>query len=424
MRSVRRAFAALIFFIGAWSAYAEDVVTPEAAPQFSGVFTTIHRFSSLGNWPRGGVAVDAAGNIYGTTLYNGACATCGVIYELVKPKTGTVWTFKLVHRFIWGPDGIAPTGPLTIVGGKIYGTTSAGADTSCGCGEVFKITPVGSTFVYQILHRFNRTQGTTPIGGVLVAADGTIYGTTTGGGANNSGVVYKIAPGGAYSVLHHFAGNYTSGPQGELIFGKDGALYGTIFGGGKYKQGAVFRLTTAGGFSLIYDFKGIYQFPPSHDGANPDGRLALGPDGTLYGTTAFGGNASGYGTAYSLKPPATASGAWTYKQIYIFGQGTSLPNTPHSGFVRDAAGFLYGTSAGGGARGGGTLYRLSPPATGTLWNATVLFAFKPLDLWGDTPFADIVLDKGVIYGSTLTGGVMNSACPKGYFGCGTVFTYK
>lgn len=388
----------------------------EAAKAATG-FSTLYRFrgGALGSWPRGGVALDADGNIYGTTLYNGACSTCGVIYQLAKPAPGqTAWTYKVLHAFQPGPDGIAPTAPLTIKGSTIYGTASAGANPLCGCGAVFSLTKSGTGWSYKILHRFNRTQGTTPIGGVLVAADGTLYGTASGGGAQQGGVLYKITPGGTFSVLHNFAKATGSGPQGELIFGKDGAIYGTTFGGGKYNQGVVFRITPAGAYSVLYHFKGIYQFPPSNDGAQPEGRLALGKDGTIYGTTTFGGSPSGYGTAWSLTPGA--GGTWAYAQLYIFG---SPSNLPHSGLVIDAAGNLYGTAAGGGASGSGTLYRLSPPKTGKTWVLTVLRSFKGRDTNGDTPYADIALKGGALYGTNLTGGNVN-LCGNG---CGTVFRY-
>lgn len=443
MRSLRYlpalAFLLMASLTCAVAQEAEPEIAREAQPQFANVLTTLHRFSNLGHWPRGGVAVGANGDIFGTTLYGGNCSTCGVIYRLAKPRTaGGSWTFRSLHNFVLGPDGIAPTGPLRIVNGKIFGTTSAGANPSCGCGEVFKLTPSGSGYAYQILHRFDRTRGSTPIGGVLVATNGTIYGTASSGGANSAGVIYKITPAGAFSVLHHFVGPFNSGPQGELTFGKDGAIYGTTFGGGRYNQGTVFRITTAGAFSTIYHFKGNVQFPPARDGANPDGRLAVGPDGALYGTTAFGGNATGYGTAYALIAPRTTGGAWTYKQLYIFGQSRNLPNTSHSGLVRDGVGNFYGTSAGGGTFGGGTLYRLSRSPSG-VYSSTVLYHFKPRHVRGDTPFADIVLANGVIYGSTLTGGNLGdgvragspsapepsaAVCPQGSSGCGTVFAYK
>lgn len=443
MRSLRYS-PVLVFLLAAGllhaaAAQAAEALAPEAAePQFVNAFSTLHRFSDLGHWPRGGVALDAKGNIFGTTLYGGNCSTCGIIYELVKPTAaGRPYAFRALHNFVLGPDGIAPTAPLRIVDGKIYGTTSAGANPSCGCGEVFRLVPSGSGYAYQVLHRFDRTRGTTPIGGVLVGSTGTIIGTASGGGANSAGVIYKITSGGVFSVLHHFTGPFNSGPQGELTFGKDGAIYGTTFGGGRYNQGTVFRITTAGAFSTLYDFKNNFQTPPTPDGANPDGRLAVGPDGTLYGTTPFGGVPSGYGTAYSLTPPRTAGGAWTYRQLYLFGRGLNSPNTPHSGFVRDSSGHLYGTSAGGGANGGGTLYRLGRASSGA-WTATVLHHFKPRDANGDTPFADIALVNGRIYGSTLTGGILGgggragapadfaraATCPRGSTGCGTIFSYR
>ena len=159
--------------------------------------------------------------------------------------------------------------------------------------------------------------------------------------------------------------------------------------------------------------------PP--DGAQPQGRLALGKDGTIYGTTAFGGDPTGYGTAWSLTPKS--GGKWTYAQLYRFGRAPipGGPNLPHSGLVIDLAGNLYGTGAGGGAYGSGTLYRLSPPKSGKIWNVTVLHSFKGFDPGGDTPFADIELSGGVLYGSSLTGGIIGGNCTTG---CGTVFDYK
>lgn len=415
----------------AGSAWTTEIASPEetakayaaAATTTSKGFATIYSLpgAAHGSWPRGGVALDASGNVYGTTFYDGACGNCGVIYKLAKPAAGkTAWTYTVLHYFQEAAeDGIGPTGPLTIVGNKIYGTTSAGANFLCGCGEVFELTPSGSKWTYKILHRFDGPHGTNPIGGVLVAKDGTLYGTTAGGGSQQAGVLYKITPGGAFSVVHNFTGGYGSGPQGELVFGKDGAIYGTTFGEGKYGQGSVFRITTGGAYTVLYDFLGVNQPGNSHDGAQPEGRLALGPDGTIYGTTTFGGTPSGYGTAWSLTPK-NAGKTWAYQQLYIFGRDPSQPNLPHSGLVIDASGNVYGTGAGGGAWSSGTLYRLSPPKTGKTWNSTVLHSFKPFTPGGDDPFADIVLGGGVLYGSTISGGTFVNCID----GCGTLFEFK
>jgi uncharacterized repeat protein (TIGR03803 family) len=252
----------------------------------------------------------------------------------------------------------------------------------------------------------------------LRAADGTMYGTTSAGGKHDGGVVYKVT-GGSYSVLYDLPGNPNnpaSGPFGELMFGTDGAIYGTSYGNGKYNQGYVFRLTTGGSFENLYNFLGVNQPGNSHDGAQPEGRLALGKDGTIYGTTTFGGSPSGYGTAWSIK--AAAGGKWDYKQLYIFG---SPGNLPHSGLVIGPSGVLRGVGAGGGQYQSGVIYSLTESKSGK-WEYTLLHSFKDRDPGGDTPYATLFFQDGVLYGTTLTGGHVtdNGDCING---CGTVFQF-
>jgi uncharacterized repeat protein (TIGR03803 family) len=397
---------------------------PAAVPKG---FATLYRFTGgkNGRWPRGAVAFDGTGNLYGTTFYGGQrCSNCGIIYQL-KPASGvSLWTFKKLYQF--GKtlqDGIGPTAPLLFHDGAFYGTTAAGADPTCGCGEVFKFTPPDGAHplgTYQILHHFSPSKiGSTPIGGLLIDGD-TIYGTTSAGGKHGAGTVFKIGTsGGGFSVLHDFVGGFNGGPQGELIFGNDGAIYGTTYGGGKYNQGTIFRITKGGSFTVLYNFLGVDQPGGSHDGAQPEGRLALAPDGTIYGTTTFGGSVSGYGTAWSFKPSGkTRSATGVYKQLQIFG---SAGNLPHSGFVRAKDGSLYGTGAGGGKFQEGVIYKLTPPKSGNKWNYTLLHSFKGRDKDGDTPYGDLVLRAGVLYGTTLTGGKFSGTCGDG---CGTVFRFK
>jgi uncharacterized repeat protein (TIGR03803 family) len=390
-------------------------------------FTTLYRFNGRSEvrWPRGGVAMDGVGNLYGTTLYGGSCETCGVIYRLKPPgPKGTSWTFARLHSGILFDQGIAPIAPVTIVGNVIYGTMSAGGDPLCGCGVVFKILTDGTG--YQELHRFTRTlpaqpvNGSTPIGGVIVVGSN-IYGTTNSGGKHGAGVLYKVSTtGSGFQVLHHFAGDPNGGPQGELLLGKDGFIYGTQFGGGKYNQGMVFRISKSGqNFLVLHDFLGVNQPGNSTDGANPEGRLAQGNDSTIYGTTSFGGTPSGYGTAWSLK---LDGGQWVYAQLRIFaGSDPNDANLPHSGLVIDSAGVLYGTGAGGGLYQSGAVYKLMPPASaGGVWGYQTLYSFKSRDTDGDAPYGDILLAKHVLYGVDLTGGDISfsGTCING---CGTVF---
>ena len=405
--------------------------SPARAPVEAAVapgLTTLYQFpgGTKGYFPLGGVAFDSKGNLYGTTQYDGFCLGCGLVYVLKKPSAKNPgWTFELVHLF--GKtlqDGIRPSAPLLLHDDVFYSTTPFGANPQCGCGEVFKFTPGGANpdQSYKILHHFgNFKLGWNPGGGVLLGNDGTIYGTTTGGGRHTAGTIFKITAAGDYSVMYDFTGDdFGGGPQGELIFGKDGAIYGTSFGGGKYNQGLIFRITTDGDFTKLYDFLGVNQPGGSHDGANPQGRLALGDDGTIYGTTAFGGSPSGYGTAWSLSPPKGVTKKWQYHQLHIFG---SDGNIPHSGLVIDADGVLYGTGAGGGDFQSGVIYKLTRPKSGNDWDYTPLHSFKARDKDGDTPSGDILLRNGTIYGTNISGGdVTNEGDCRD--GCGTVFQFN
>jgi uncharacterized repeat protein (TIGR03803 family) len=397
--------------------------------------TTLYAFSdwaTTGYFPRGGLAMDAAGALYGTTRYGGedpnfpgvVCGNCSTVYKLSPPGSGqTAWTYQLLHTMTPEPiqgyseDGIAPDAPLTTFQNVMYGVNSAGGDTQCGCGNIFSVTPNGTYTILHVFDPISGANGMTPIGGLLIDTDGSMYGTTSAGGSNYSGTVYKMpTSGGSFQILYNLPGSSTAGPEGELIFGQDGALYGTAYGGGAYGQGYVFRLTKDGNtFQDLYDFQGVNQPGGGHDGADPEGRLALGSDGTIYGTTTFGGTESGYGTIWSIKNNGSN---WVYTQLYIFQNG----ELPHSGVVLASDGALYGTGAGGGQYGSGVFYKLVPPATaGGQWTYHVLHSFIGLDANGDTPYAALLYANGKFYGANISGGDLNCGDEDG---CGTVFEFS
>jgi uncharacterized repeat protein (TIGR03803 family) len=426
------------------------------SPALAQTPTTLYTFPNYTNgwFPRGGLAMDSTGALYGTTQYGGVypgntCASgsalvppCGTIYKLTPPPPGqTGWTYQLLHSMLPAPiqgfneDGERPVAPLTNFRDVLYGVNSVAGDTQCGCGNVFSITPSGS---YTILHVFDPfvpgamginqwPMGSTPIGGLLISPGGTIYGTTSSGGTgqpgsdgtNGAGIIFQMnLDGSGFTKLHDFDGSLNAGPQGMMIFGQDGAIYGTQYGGGTFNQGVVFRIDTSGNYSVLYNFKGINQPGNSKDGANPNGRLALGPDGTIYGTTEFGGSASSFGTAWSIKQ---VNGSWQYAQLYIFGSGPA-GSTPNSGLVFGRDGNLYGTTSGGGQNGGGVIYKLAPAAGGQ-WTYQTLFNFIPRSSTGDTPTADLLYANGILYGANIGGGDV-ADCPQSPGGCGNVFQFN
>ena len=171
--------------------------------------------------------------------------------------------------------------------GFLYGTTSRGDYSG---DTVFKISTNGGAIT--ILHRFDglNGEGSKPIGALLQANDGYLYGTTYYGGTNSwYGTVFKVSTNGTgYSVLHFFGGDGYH-PYGGLIQGRDGALYGTTSEAG----GTIFRMTTDGtSFSMLHTFAGA-------DGSRPNPGLVQGEDGYLYGTTYYGGTNSA-GTVFKM----------------------------------------------------------------------------------------------------------------------------
>ena len=429
--------ASFVFALSA-SAFAQEVsprnsiidLPPEpsqAAEAATPPFTTLYRFPGAQGvyFPRGGLAMDSKGNLYGTTLYGGKSSTSGVVYQLKAPA----WSYKELHSGVLFKQGIAPTAPLTIVGDVIYGTMSAGeartADAE-SCSRCRRTARDTKSFAFSAQTFRKQVNGATPIGGLLIDGD-TMYGTTEGGGDHGSGVLYKLSTDGSgFQVLHQFAGyqgQQTSGPQGELLLGQDGFIYGTQYGGGKYDQGTIFRISKTGSdFAVLYDFLGTIQPGNSTDGADPEGRLAQGADGTIYGTTTFGGTPSGYGTAWSLK---LTDGKWVYKQLRRFAAGSHFndANLPHAGLVIDTNGVLYGAGAGGGRYGSGAVYELTPPAkSGGEWGYTTLMSFKGRNTNGDTPYGPLLLHDHLLYGANVAGGDFTQACNEvSDLGCGTVF---
>jgi uncharacterized repeat protein (TIGR03803 family) len=263
----------------------------------------------------------------------------------------------VLYSFPGGADGANPdAGLVEGVDGNFYGTTPGGGTNNNG--TVFKITPGGTQ---TVLYRFAGapTDGTSPYqSNLILASDGNFYGTTTQGGAyGNQGTVFKITPSGTETVLWSFGnGNDGANPNVGLIQASDGNFYGTTAFGGANGAGTIFRITPAGAETVLWSF----TFS-SNDGSYPYAGVTQGQDGNFYGVAGSGG-ANGTGVFYKLTPSGTETILWSFGS-------TPIAASPNAGIIQDSDGTFYGTTAGGGLYGAGTVYRMTPSGLETtLWS--------------------------------------------------------
>jgi uncharacterized repeat protein (TIGR03803 family) len=333
-----------------------------------------------------------------------------VMFAATLLTTGTraaAQTDKVLYSFgTNNHDGNTPfAGLIFDSAGNLYGTTEW-AGTSASGGTVFELSPAaGGGWTEKVLFDFspNNKGGSNPYGGLIFDATGNLYGTAASRGAGY-GTVFKLSPqtDGSWTetVVHEFGvGNDGKEPEAGLIFDAAGSLYGTTFAGGIYGYGVAFKLTPQTGGK--WTEKLLHSFGNNKDGQSPAAGLGFDAAGNLYGTTAGGGN-WGHGMAFELKP--TAEGGWTEAALHQFGNSATDGQGPYAGLILDAAGNLYGTTAGGGTYGGGTAFELTPK-TGGGWTETVLHDFNSSTTDGESPFAGLTFDaSGNLYGTTYLGG--------------------
>ena len=264
---------------------------------------TFPGFGDLGDEP--GVVdpvFDAAGNMYGTTIYGGNGS--GNVWQLTR--SNGVWTATSIHDFN-GNDGSSPqTGVILDAQGNVYGTAWQGGPH--GNGTVYKLVNTGSGWTFQVLYDFpNAADGSGPSATPIMDAAGNLYGATFVGGVNGGGTVYELSPNGGnwnFQVLYSFTGSgYNPGPLLSLSFDAEGNLYGTTFLGGAFNLGSVFKLThNNNGSWTMTDW---HDFTNGSDGKNPISQVSIDSSGNLFGTTSAG--ASNYhcedcGTVWEITP--------------------------------------------------------------------------------------------------------------------------
>ena len=376
-----------------------------------------------GNQPFGAPVADAMGNYYGTTAQGGT-KNSGTIYRM--SYDGAHWRYTRIHSFCAKTsctDGSSPRNTLIIdTSGNLYGTTYAGgaADT----GTVFRLSPNGTGWTFKVLHSFcklaNCADGSHPESSALtyqgaasgVAYDGTspLFGVTTFGGAHNGGAVYKLTPDGTQTTwtekaIYSFC-SLASCADGNLpysgaIMDGMGNLFGATSIGGAFGHGVVYQIAYDGhrwADTVLYSFCSGGGF--CADGDDPIAPLALSADGSLIGTTYFGG-AHAKGSVFKVVPNGTNS---QFTPLYSFCAQTNCADgtNPNAGVAIDPSGNLIGTTYQGGANAMGVVYKLTGQHHDTM-HVLASMGAAPFD--GGNMLSTVVLDpSGRVYGTAPVGG--------------------
>lgn len=389
--------------------------------------TVLHTFTggdSDGSRPYGDVTL-YNGNLYGTTEYGGGTfcnigSGCGTVYELVAPAmAGGAWTENILYDFdtTQGANGGAPITMVTFgPDGTLYGTTKHAGGGPCvqanypnGCGTLYSMAPLNDgsgQWMFNLLHTFQGppTDGRVSKGGVIMDAQGNLYGVSQNGGAQDHGMVWEFSPpaepGDAWTetTIMSFTTTGCNQPRGRLVMDAAGALYGNCQYGGTSKVGVIFKLTPPATVGGAWTQTTLHTFVGGSDGKYPIGNILM-DSGNIYGATNSGG-VGGQGIAFVLTPPASGTGEWTETILHSFSGGTDGA-APLGGLIKNTDGLYYGTTNQGGASGYGTVYQLSPPAvSGNSWSYKIIWNFAGR-ADGNNPVCGLTPDgKGGLYGTT------------------------
>jgi len=311
----------------------------------SGQFTSIHSFESPGiTLPNSGLIQATDGNLYGTAAHytyvqgqTTQTSVGGAIY-----KISTSGDLTVLHEFGYS-EGTNPSALIQGSDGYFYGTTAY----NVSYGSVFRMDASGNI---SYLHIFSDTEGHHPKFGVIQGGDGSFYGTTSAN--TDNGTIFKLTADGQFSTLHVLTGNDGYNPQ-KLLQGTDGNLYGTTQGywpgsGPIFTPGSLFKISTSGAYTVLSTGSSIYAAGLIDDGS-----------GALVGATLAD---TGYprGTVFR----AATSGVKTL--LTTFPLTSTEPYSVQSELSQGPDGTIYGTSASGGDFDQGAVFKIALDGSTTL----------------------------------------------------------
>jgi len=284
---------------------------------------------------------------------------------------------------------------------------------------------------FTVLHSFTGgSDGAYPLTGLTLDASGNLYGTTAGGGKGSCqfsngqgcGIVFKMrrqSAGWTLTPLYSFTGSDGFLPEGRVAFGPNGILYGTTIDGSQQgnHQGTLYSLRPpnhiCGSLSCPWTLTTLHRFGNGNDGWEPLGDLTFDGAGSIYGTTLAGGGGQG-GTVYKF-----SAGLETI--LYNF-PTSSNGSDPSGGVIFDNVGNLWGTAQSGGSSGEcGVVFMLHPTQSG--WAETVVYNFGQTQTDGCDPIGGVIFDPAGHYlGTTISGGLTDAGTLYGPSPYGWSFT--
>lgn len=361
---------------------------------------SIHNFAvNLMGCEPSALLMDPSGDLFGLAGDPNADPNCGMIFEL-KPQSDGLWQFRVLHQ-LGKNSTLSQQAPFARdAKGNLFAATVSNLNENPQSAIVELSPAADGEWTYQTIYTFGAGDGSLP-SWLMTDASGNLYGATTLGGIGGGGIVFELLPSTSgqwtETVLYSFENGAYGGEPDGLLMDANGNLFGMTYFGGECSVGTVFELQPGASgwtYSLLHSFCG---YP---DGNAPEGGLVIDKAGNLYGVTTEGGTGcgvlgTGCGTVFELLP--NSDGTWTEAVLVNF--------TTPSGFfpftlTMDSKGDLVGLNAVDGGQGYfGTMFALSEGSNGK-WGGQVIYRFS-VNPRPNPPCCNlIVTPSGTIFGAT------------------------